>query len=843
MKKLYLVDVSSMFFRAFYAVRALSNSKGMPTNAIYGFLSMSVKLLKDVKPDYMVYCYDQPGPSFRKEIYPEYKANRSETPEDLVPQIPYIKRLTEMLGIPGIGKEEYEADDVIGSLVQFGLKNQLEVVIVSGDKDFAQLVSDRVKIFDTMKDVVFDPTAVEEKWGVRPDQFIDYLAITGDSSDNIPGVRGIGPKGAQKLLEKFETLDGIYQNIKLIKTPSQVQKLEECREQAYLSKKLVEIVKDLDLVKSLEEIKLKPIDKSQLAGILDELEFSSFKKSLLDGASISSPSSETTSVKISRAPEVQLYIKEVSADDLAAWLHSGDSVFVWKDARIFFFIKEDQVRVLLGDILDFGSKIKDKKMQWSGFDIKSIWRELGINSGVVKSDLMLAAYLIKAGANQDLAALYQEHCGLSLPEFPSPEQIYGACLDVQLRLDEKLKEQKMFPILQTVDLPLVEVLSHMEQKGIQIDVEKLKTESQELAKEIEKLDREIRELAGQDFNVASPKQLSEVLFEKMKLAKGKRTKTGYSTATDVLEKLVNDHPIAQKILDYRELAKLKSTYVDSLPELVNSQTNRVHTVFNQALTTTGRLSSNHPNLQNIPIRTERGKRVREAFCVPKGYQMLSADYSQIELRILAHITKDSGLIEAFKQDRDIHTWTASEVFAVPLDQVDSEQRRMAKAVNFGIAYGQGVYGLAETLNISRAESKTIIDNYFKKFPGVKKYMDEVVEKAKEQGFVETLFGRRRYLPELYSKNPMQRSFGERAAINAPIQGTASDLVKMAMLEIFEHYPNDLLLQVHDELLFELPSATVEQHAQHIKEIMENNVKLEVPLKVNVSWGSNWAEAH
>lgn len=840
MKKLYLVDVSSMFFRAFYAVRMLSNSKGLPTNAIYGFMSMSIKLLKDIKPDYLVYCYDQPKPSFRKELYPEYKANRSETPEELIPQIPYIKKLTELMGIPGIGKENYEADDVIGSLAQYGVKNKLEVVIVSGDKDFAQLVSDKVTMFDTMKDLHYTEEAVFEKWGVRPSQFLDYLAITGDSSDNIPGVKGIGPKGAQKLLEQFGSLDGIYENINLIKTPSTKKKLEESASMAYLSKKLAEIVKDLDLVSGLADLSLKPIDKAKMGEVLDELEFHSFKKNLLGEYK------ETTVDRPLTPTETEMKefdVKNFQLIEVDQWLHDGDEILVWKDSRMLFIKKANECRIFEGDLLELGKRLVTKNLKWNGYDIKSVWRELGIEKGMVQSDLLLSAYLLKAGPVKGLEELYQEYLGKKLPEFPQPPDIINAIEHCLIVANERLKEQKMIPILQTVDLPLIEVLASMETKGVKIDVDQLKTESGELEKEILSLEAEIKELAGEDFNVASPKQLSVVLFEKMGLQKGKKTQTGYSTATDVLEKLIAEHPIAQKILDFRELSKLKSTYVDALPQMIDEKTQRVHTVFNQALTTTGRLSSNNPNLQNIPIRTERGKKVREAFVVPKGFKMLSVDYSQIELRVLAHITKDKGLIQAFNSDRDIHAWTASEIFGVPLEDIDANKRRMAKAVNFGIAYGQGVFGLAETLQIERKFAKEIIENYFAKFPGVKTYMDTIVENAKEKGYVETLFGRRRYLPELNSKNGMMRSFAERAAINAPIQGTASDLVKMAMLELYDNYADSMLLQVHDELLFEIPTAEVEEQAEKIKEIMENNVNLEVKLKVNVSWGDNWAEAH
>ena len=837
MKKLYLVDVSSMFFRAFYGIRPLNTSQGLPTNAIYGFLSMSVKLLREVRPDYMVYCYDQKIPSFRKEIFEAYKANRGEMPEELVPQIPYIKKLTELMGIPGLGKENYEADDVIGSLTEFGLKNQLEVVIVSGDKDFAQLVNKNVTLFDTMKDKRYNVQGVIEKWGVPPHQFIDYLAITGDSSDNIPGVKGIGPKGAKTLLEKFKSLDEIYENINLIKTPSQKKKLMESRENAYLSQKLVEIVKDLDLVNSLNDLRLRPIDNEELEKVLDELEFSSFKKNLL-GASVQNQFTEAQEKKRS-----SIKVKEMSGEEVQSWLKAGDSVWIWKDSRQFFISLGNDCGLLTQDPETLGGIFHQKRLKWKGFDIKSIWRELNICKGEVQVDVLLSAYLLKAGNIKSLDEVYQDQCGKTLPEFPKPPDIICALEECQEVLAKKLREQKIFPLLQTMDLPLIEVLASMESQGILLDVQKLAEESKELEIKIRNLEKEIKELAGEEFNVASPKQLSVILFEKMEIRKSKKTKTGYSTATDVLEKLTGEHPIAQKILDYRELSKLKSTYVDALPDLVNAHSGRIHTIFNQALTSTGRLSSNHPNLQNIPIRTQRGKKVRQAFVAPKGMKMLSADYSQIELRILAHITQDKGLIEAFNKDRDIHAWTASEIFSTSLEKINPDQRRMAKAVNFGIAYGQGVYGLSETLQIPRKEAKEIIENYFKKFPEVKTYMDETVKQAKDQGYVETLFGRRRYLPELFSKNPLQRQFGERAAINAPIQGTASDLVKMVMLELYEEYPGEMLLQVHDELIFELPEENIKDHGRRIKEVMENNMQLRVKLKVNVSWGDNWAEAH
>jgi len=847
MKKLYLVDVSSMFFRAFYAVRMLNNSKGLPTNAIYGFLSMSLKLLRDIKPEYMVYCYDRPEPSFRKDLDPNYKANRSEMPEDLSPQIPYIKSLTDALGIPSLDKETFEADDVIGTLASLGEREKLEVVIVSGDKDFAQLINNRVTMFDTMKNKKYDPQGVIDKWGVRPDQFIDYLAICGDSSDNIPGVKGIGPKGATTLLAQFETLDGIYENLDKVKSKSHIKKLEAAKESAYLSKTLVTIVRDIPIDLKLADLGLRPLQKEDLGAILDELEFNAFKKTLLGEQASPAPAppnpESAGAAQILEAETPPLEALEKDEKSLEKWLSGGDNVFVWTDARQVCLLKDNQVVTFEGTPDWLPSLLQKKKILWKGYNLKKIWRAWGITGGSVGWDHKLAAYLLKPGAIKSYEDILQLYCGKTLSEFPNGVEIMGTQLALESVLKAKLKENKMLPILQTLDLPLIEVLASMETLGIELDVDFLKSESEDLAKDIAKIQKEIFAESGEEFNVASPKQVGVVLFEKMKLPPGKKTKTGFSTSEDVLSKLVDEYPIASKILKFRELSKLKSTYVDALPDLVNADTGRIHTDLNQALTTTGRLSSSHPNLQNIPIRSEKGERVRRAFVAQPGKLLVSADYSQIELRVLAHISKDKGMQQAFHQDRDIHSWTAGEVFSVALEDVTSDHRRKAKAVNFGIAYGQGVHGLSEALSIPRGEAKDIIANYFKKFPGVQDYMTTVVENAKETGYVETLFGRRRYLPELFSKNGMHRAFGERAAINAPIQGTASDLVKMAMLEIFDDFPEQMLLQVHDELIFEIPEDDVQDAADRIRETMENCVNLTVPLKVNIAWGKNWSEAH
>lgn len=838
-KKLYLVDASAMFFRAFYAIRPLTNSQGMPTNAIYGFLSMTIKLLKESRPDYIAYCFDLPTPSFRKNIFPEYKANRSDTPEDLIPQIPYMKSLPTLLGLPAFEKNEFEADDLIGSLSHFGKKNKLEVIIVSGDKDFAQLVDEDIKIFDPMKNLTLDAEGVKAKWGVTPSQFIDYLAITGDSSDNIPGVKGLGPKGAQNLLNEYKNLEDIYIHIEDIKNKGAKQKLIDSQSNALLSKKLVTIVTDIKIVDTVDELKPKEADIPALIKVLDELNFETFKKNFL-----TQNANNTTSSAVESSNNTLLESKSfnvVDQNELMDKLDIDDFVWVIQHLEKNYLMKENFLAELL-NIDDFKKSVEHKLISIKGYDVKKIFRKFNFHCEV-KWDQRIAAYVLKAGNINDFATLSLEYLNTAITESISLEDLANINLQLEDKLKNELQNKKLDQILETIEIPLIEVLYEMENRGVLLDTKYLSEESKLLADDILKLEKEIYKLADGEFNIASPKQLGQVLFEKLMLPTDKKTKTGYSTDSDVLEKLRTLHPICQFVIDFRELSKLKSTYVDSLPQLVDATTHRLHTDFNQALTTTGRLSSVNPNLQNIPIRTERGLRVRRAFIAEQGNLLVSADYSQIELRVLAHITDDPQLLKFFKEDLDIHAKTASEVFEVPLDKVTSEQRRQAKAVNFGIAYGQGPYGLAENLGISRTEAKDIINRYFTRFPGVKKYMEDIVRLAYENGYVETLIGRRRYLPEIHSKNHAVKSFGERAAINAPIQGTASDIVKMAMLEVHHEFKGKMLIQVHDELLFELPEVNIDANMKKIKSIMENCIQLKVSLKINIDSGKNWQEAH
>jgi DNA polymerase I len=846
-KKLFLVDVSSMYFRAYYAVRPLNTSKGLPTNALFGFLSMSVKLLRDMKPDYLAYCFDRPDPSFRKEIYSEYKANRTEMPEDLVPQVPYVRKITHALGIHALDMKGFEADDIIGTLAVEAQKSGVDVVIISGDKDFAQLINSNVSMYDTLKDVKYDPQGVVDKWGIPPEQFMDYLALTGDSSDNIPGVDGIGPKGAQKLLSEYKSIAGIYKNLDDIKNKNLQTKLAAGKENAFLSLKLVEINKEVPLQTHVNDLKMKEIHRDELSALLDELEFQSFKKSLLGGGAVQKVEVETEFKKsMVPAPQSVGPISELSLTPVEAEKVFKNGATVWglDTLRGLYVGINEKVYRLEGDPGEFGKVFSDKNLRWCGYNIKKFWHDIKIERPSAAVDLMLMEYLLKGGKVDGIDGCYQLYVGGKFPDLPSGADFYSCYLKLWESMAPEVEKKKMNRILETIDVPLIPVLYAMEKKGILVNKNELWEQSMKLTEEIKELEKIILKEAGTSFNIGSPKQLSEVLFTKMKIPPVKKTKTGFSTDSDVLEKLSAEYPICLHIIQHREIAKLKSTYLDSLPTLISPLTGRVHTHFNQVGTTTGRLSSHDPNLQNIPIRTERGQKVRRAFIADKNYELISSDYSQIELRLMAHITGDQGLVEAFASDQDIHTATASSVFNVKAEAVTADMRRTAKAINFGIAYGQGAFGLAESLGISRTESSEIIKNYFNKYKKVKDYMTDVVEDAKKNGFVETVFGRRRYLPELKSANQAIRKFGERAAINAPMQGTAADLVKLAMIETFKNSKDsEMLLQVHDELLFEAPVGNVESEVARVKKTMESIVELKVPLKVNVSHGKNWDEAH
>lgn len=861
MKKMFIVDVSSLFFRAFYAVRPLSSSTGMPTNAIYGYLSMIMKLIKDESPDYLVFCYDRKEPSFRKEIYPEYKAHRTEMPEDLVPQIPYIKKIADVMGIASLEVPSYEADDLIGTLVHIGRKNDLEVYIVSGDKDFAQLLEKHVFLYDTMKSVQIDTQGAIEKWGIPPSQFIDYLALVGDASDNIPGVAGIGPKGAQKLLEEYKNLEGIYKNIDQIKGALK-EKLIKDKDNAFLSRKLSTIVCDVEIDADITKYLRQPFQKAELTQFLEELNFKALEKNIwnLDVKEADPKAGETAkkqtfpNFRSAHAPvetvqprteaekQSSHYLQEsIEISELTSHLKAKDLVWGFVSNQGLYVAKDRKVFALGGQSSDLGKISDQMQLQWQGFDLKTFWHLIQPTNPVGVWDSQLAAYVLKPGESMEWDRIYTRFTGELPMDLPSGSELYAAHLHLETKLQENLKKLNFEKIYHDLDVPLASILYKMEKKGIAVDRDLLAIQGEELRKEILELEKKIHEQAGEVFNIGSPKQLSQILFEKLKLPVGKKTKTGFSTDNEVLEKLSAAHPIAALVLSYRELAKLKSTYVDALPQLVKED-GRIHSTFNQALTTTGRLSSNEPNLQNIPVRTARGTRVRRAFVASPGNALLSVDYSQIELRILAHFSEDPNLIRAFAEDLDIHTATAAEVFSVDLKAVTSEQRRAAKAVNFGIAYGQGAFGLAEVLKIPRNEASDIIKRYFTRFARVQNYIQDTIATAKANGYVETLSGRRRYMDELRSSNSAMQKFGERAAINAPIQGTAADIVKKAMIDVTSQVHTPMILQVHDELIFEDQISALEKNQRQIVKIMESVIELKVPLKANSKIGANWDAA-
>ena len=897
---LYLIDVSSLFFRAYYALPPLKTSKGIPTHAIHGFLSMLIKVLKEKNLNYIACCFDREEPSFRFDIYPEYKGHRDDTPEDLLVQIPYIRNLVQLMGIPCFDKESFEADDVIGSLTCFGKKHDLEVVIVSGDKDFSQLVDPQVSLFDTMKDLQYKEEDIKAKWGVFPNQMVDYLALVGDSSDNIPGVRGIGKKGAQKLLEEFENLDHIYENLNSIQNKNLREKLFNGKDFAYLSKKLITIFCDIDFSLSLNDLKMKAIEKDSLRSLLSDLELHSvlkILKNLGDQKTFSAPLlDETSPIKIlsirsksllsdSKSKDLKLSgsgedsfeassevsskssskigsskissKKKINEIKLVTWNldEVSENVEVYSQVWVLYFesdlylgLKERLIKVT-GEREKLGELLNLKFIFWKGFDLKSMWWDLKLKDPInIGLDLMILAYLLHF---DHLKVTFENVCKkydvFKEEETPSPELFYRAHIKLEKILKRMLEEENsevLKNVFYDIELPLIPVLYEMERLGVCIDREALEKQSLDLKDEISVIERKIFEQAGTQFNIGSPKQLAHILFEVKGLPRNKKIKTGYSTDSGVLRKLSKYDSICEDILEFRECMKLKSTYVDALLQAQDQKTKRVHTRFHQTTTSTGRLSSTHPNLQNIPIRTKRGQMIRRCFVSEPHHLLISADYNQIELRILAHLTEDPALLRAFEKGEDIHKATAYEIFNLgSISEVTEELRRRAKAINFGIIYGQGAFGLSESLNIGFQEASDIIHRYFNRFRKVREYTLEIVEFAKKNHYVETLLGRRRFIDELQSSNANVRKFGERAAINAPIQGTASDIVKKAMIDLYKELSCSFLLQVHDELLFECLEEDLESVVSDIRKVMENIIQFKVKLEVNFGWGKNWEKAH
>ena len=883
--KIVLVDGNNYLFRAFYAIRELSNSKGFPTNAIYGFTTMLMKLLRDQEPDCIAVAFDVKGPTFRHDAYDGYKATRKATPDALIPQIPFIKEIVRGFSIPVLEQQGIEADDIIGTIAQRQAESGMAVVIVSGDKDMMQLVSRDVLMVDTMKEKTYDIAAVKERFGVGPEQVVEILGLMGDASDNIPGVPGIGPKGAQRLIEQFGSIAAILAHPEQIHNAKTREAILANADQARLSRDLAQIRTDAEFEFELENCRRREPNRALLMSLFKEFEFSSLLQELKGRGE------ETGGdYRICRTPE------EMGA--LAARLRQGrefslepvlSSPEAMRAALVGlavspapgegFYIPiahEDgtprlSAAALLGALAPL---LADPTVPKYGQDLKTtliVLSECGVPLRGLGCDTMIASYLLNPAKHSfELADTVLDHLGRRTP---SAKELVGsgakavpfasvsvekaadyagrradAVMSLAVDLTAKIAGVEMKELLDGVEMPLVAVLAAMERKGILLDLPLLKSMSLESEQLLALSEEKIHRLAGEKFNINSPKQLQAVLFEKLGLPRGRKTKEGYSTDVDVLTSLAQNHELPAEILAYRGMVKLKSTYIDALPELVHSRTGRVHTSYNQTVTATGRLSSSNPNLQNIPIRTLEGKRIRQAFIAPPGWAIISADYSQIELRVLAHLSGDTALLDAFSAGEDIHSRTASNVFGVFPEMVNPDMRRQAKVINFGVLYGMSAFGLARELGITQKLAQAYIDSYFQRYQGVRAYLDGVLAQARQDGYVTTLLRRRRYLPEIMSPQAQVRQFAERTAINAPIQGTAADLIKVAMVRIFRRLAEErlsaaMIMQVHDELVFEAPVSEKPRVIALVREEMEGVLKLSVPLRVEVSAGQNWDEAH
>ena len=865
MKKLLILDSNSILNRAFYGVRYLSAKDGTPTNAIYGFLNILLKLIKEQEPDYICAAFDVKAPTFRHKQYEGYKAQRKPMPEGLAAQMPLAKDVLRAMDVTILEKEGYEADDIIGTVARLCEESEISCFIATGDKDDLQLASDKTKVILTVtksgynETIIYDDKAVKEKYHVTPTEFIDVKALMGDPSDNIPGVKGVGEKTAMSLIEKHHSIEYIYENIDDIGLKgAMLQKMKDGREMAFMSKELATINRNTPIEFNAEECVFDGFENNgELYEILKRLELNSIIKKL----DLSGGDNVKESEDIFKDFSYQVGDKNmISGDKVTVVLDfDGDnisSVAVGLGNNAVVLNEQDDIKELLED--DSIAKVM--------FDVKEAIVKLNgrIDIKNISDDTAIAAYLVDPAKNEyTIEKLASEYFGTVI-EKPEVKQLsllddvetdrseYLAKCAVALgvlndRIGDKIKENGQEKLYQEVELPLVTVLAHLEINGFLVDDNQLKEFADKLGEKIDALTNEIYMLAGEEFNINSPKQLGVILFEKLELKPVKKTKTGYATNADVLEKLRDKHPIVNFIMEYRQLAKLKSTYCDGLTAVVNPNTHRIHSVFTQTVTVTGRLSSTEPNLQNIPTRTELGREIRKMFVAKDGYVLVDADYSQIELRVLAHIANDETMINAFRNNEDIHAVTASQVLGIPLEDVTKEQRSSAKAVNFGIVYGIGEFSLAQDLHISVKEAKAYIESYLEKYNGVRNYMESIKEQAKKDGYVKTMLNRIRYIPELKSPNYNIRQFGERVALNTPIQGTAADIIKLAMVRVDNRLINEglkskLILQVHDELIVEAHKDEVDKVKQILSEEMQGAMELNVPLKVDMSTGHSWYDA-
>ncbi|MCP3921948.1 MAG: DNA polymerase I [Desulfobacterales bacterium] len=888
-KTIYLIDGSAYIYRAYHAIRNLTNSEGLPTNAVFGFTNMLTKLLDDKSPEYTVMFFDMKGPTFRHEMYKEYKANRPPMPDDLQVQIPFIKEVTRGFNIPIVELQGFEADDLIGTFADLAEKEGLKTIMVTGDKDFMQLVTEKSIIWDPMKDLLIDRNYVLEKVGVEPDRVIDVMALTGDSADNIPGVPGIGKKTAPLLIQEHGSLEGLYEVVDGITKKKQRENLIENKDIAFLSRDLVTIKKDVDISFNYSEYKKGPFNNQILSDLFKKLEF---RKHLAKYATISDPLKQNyytitdknelnkliTSIK--KCEIVSVDTETTSKIPMEAKL-VGIS-FSYEEGSAFYIpiahsypgapvqLDFDETLTQLKEILE------DPSIKKTGQNIKYdyiVFSKYGIELKGIEFDSIIASYIINPAKRvHSLDELAMDYLGHKTIPY---EKVAGkgsnqvtfdkvliedatnySCEDADLALKlrnvlyKELEKRDQLKLFNDIEMPLMPVLMKMEKNGIKIDLEKLQNLSLKLENSLKEKEELIYSMAGEEFNINSPTQLGRILFEVLELPVKKKTKkkTGYSTDVDVLTELSDKHELPALVLQYRSISKLKSTYTDALQEVANPETSRVHTSFNQTVTVTGRLSSSNPNLQNIPIRTEEGREIREAFIPEEGFSIISADYSQIELRILAHCSNDEILIDSFNKDEDIHQRTAAEVFGAIPEMITEDLRAQAKAVNFGIIYGMSPYGLSKELGISMKMAKSYIENYFERYKGVNKFIEDSIAEAKSTNKTTTLLGRVRFIPEINSSKYVIRNFAERVAINTPVQGTAADLIKVAMIKVSEkleemNLKTRMLLTVHDEILLESPIDEVEVASDMLKDVMENIWELKVPLKVNISAGKNWAKAH
>lgn len=908
MKKLVLIDGNSIMNRAFYGImgsKTLTTKDGKYTNAIYGFLAILFKLLEDEKPEYIAVSFDLKAPTARHKLYDGYKANRKGMPNELAEQMPIIKEVLKAMNIDIVEKEGYEGDDIIGTLSKYGEEKGLEVIILSGDRDTFQLATDKVKIHiprtkaGKTETEIYDRNKVKEVYGIEPKQLIEVKGLQGDTSDNIPGVPGIGEKTALSLIQKYETIDNLYKKLEAGEDDlkgKQKEKIEENKDLAYLSRTLGEINTKVPINDTLEELKTEEWDKPKVLEIFKELNFKRYidRFNLLEESKNGNIENEHKEIEelykvekksiqdikniLIEQKEMIFYIdtdKDKNQEKIIKEKITGIGIFNPKSNESYYINLNNNE-----DIQNLKDIFENKEILKIGIDIGKIYillKQEQINLKGIKFDCSIAAYILNPTNNklkiENLAEQYLEidvNEEIQNKENQKQEQInlfdqlssenqeenksnekkatYYSYIIYKLQevMTKQLEEINAIQLFNNIDMPTLEVLADMQWNGMYADENELNKFGDKLKEQLETKTKIIYEMAGEEFNINSTKQLGEILFEKMKLPVIKKTKSGYSTDVDVLEKLKSEDPIISEILEYRQLMKLNSTYVEGLKPYINPKTGRIHSFFHQTITATGRISSTEPNLQNIPTRFELGKQVRKIFKPEKGKVYIDADYSQIELRVLSHMSEDKHMVQAFKEGQDIHKQAASKVFKTPIEEVTKEQRSNAKAVNFGIVYGISDFGLGEQLGISRKQAKKYIDEYLTEYEGIKKFMDNVIEKAKEQGYVETLFNRRRYIPELKSNNYMVRQFGNRAAMNTPIQGTAADIMKIAMINVHKellekNLKSKIVLQVHDEMMIEAPIEEAEEVKKIVKEQMENAVTLKVPLIADVSEAENWYE--